>query len=162
MQEIWRDITNFKGLYQVSSFGRVKSLKRPWVNEDFIIKICNDESGYSIVCLSKNGKQNTKYVHRIMAFEFLNHTPCGHLIVIDHINNIKSDNRIENLQLISNRENCTKNMTRGKNKYTGVYQNKNKWSSKIYINGKQKHLGSFYSQAQASEAYQFELRKLKK
>ena len=91
-----------------------------------------------------------------MAIEFLGHIPDGHKIVCDHKNNIKTDNRLENIQLIPNRENCTKDRKPGSSKYTGVcwYISTNKWVAKIYLNGKKKHLGYFKSEYKAHLAYQ--------
>jgi ribosomal protein L15E len=70
---------------------------------------------------------------------FLNHTPCGYKIVVDHIdNNIKTDNRLENLQLITQRENVSKDIKNTSSKYIGVCWHKKakKWRSSIQINGK--------------------------
>jgi hypothetical protein len=86
---------------------------------------------------------------------FLNHKPNGLTIVVDHINNIKTDNRLSNLQLLTNRQNTTKE-SRGTSIYPGVsYRPKNnKWEAKIKINGANKHLGLFKNELDAAQAYQ--------
>ena len=97
-----------------------------------------------------------------VSVSFLNHKPCGHKIVVDHINNNKENDKLYNLQLISNRENTVKDIKGGTSKYTGVCWNKRqcKWQSAIQINGKGKHLGYFKSEKKASQAYQNELKKI--
>jgi len=158
MKEIFKDIPNCEGLYQISNFGRVKSLK---FNRERILKPAPNNYGYLFVILYCEGKQKNITVHQIMAIVFLNHTPCGHKIVVDHINCDKQDNRLENLQLISQRENSSKDR-KGSSKYTGVCWDKrnNKWLSVIRINGKQKHLGYFNCELEASAAYQSKLKAL--
>ena len=120
-----------------------------------------DGDGYKHVSLSKNGYCKTTKIHKLVAMEFLNHKPNGGVkIVIDHINNIKIDNRLENLQLISNRENLTKDRNFGTSSYIGVSRvcSRNKWRSDIYINGKPIYLGLFNNEIDASNAYQNELK----
>ena len=58
MEEIWKDIKDFEGIYQVSSFGRIKSLQMyangGYKKREKILKPCNNGNGYFIVYLSKN------------------------------------------------------------------------------------------------------------
>jgi len=79
-----------------------------------------------------------------------------HKIVVDHINGIRSDNRLENLQLITNLENSSKDRKNGSSKYTGVTWSKDnsKWKSTINVNNKNISLGYFTSEEEASEYYQ--------
>jgi hypothetical protein len=82
----------------------------------------------------------------LVAMAFLNHKPDGtHKIVVDHINNNKLDNRVVNLQLISQRENLSKDRKDGTSKYVGVCwkKSRNKWQVDIKIDGKRKYLGLF-------------------
>jgi hypothetical protein len=165
-KEIWKDITGYNGFYQVSNLGSVKSLsrlndngKRKYISKERILKPGKDSYGYYQVGLCKNGKQKSMKVHVLVAMEFLGHTPDGtHRMVPDHINDIKTDNRAENLQLITGRQNVAKsrfNMKKS-SKYTGVYWHKqnNKWVAHIAIEGKRNHLGLFENELDAHEAYQ--------
>jgi hypothetical protein len=152
-KENWKDIPNFKGVYKISSFGRVKSFK---LNKERILKpgICS--SGYCIVVLSLDLKRKSFRIHQLVAMAFLNHTPDGtNKLVIDHINNLKSDNKLSNLQIISNRDNCIKK-TKGKSKYRGVQwcETHKKWKSQIRYKNKRLSLGSFKNETEASEAYE--------
>jgi len=87
---------------------------------------------------------------------FLNHKPNGLNLVVDHVNNIKTDNRLGNLQVVSQRYNSTKNKKEGTSKYPGVYwhSKEKKWMAAIRINGKKVHLGTFSDEAMAGLAYQ--------
>ena len=160
-KEIWKDVPNYKGCYQVSNLGNVKSLKR--AGKELYMKFATDVRGYYYVGLRLNNKCKIYKVHQLVAMAFLNHTPCGHKVVIDHIDSDKNNNNLNNLRLVSNRFNCTKEQ-RGVSKYTGVSWDKSrdKWCSKIKINGKTKNLGRFMSELEASEAYQDALKRLNK
>ena len=159
MKEVFKDIPNYEGLYQISNLGRLKSLK---FNKERILKPTVGGNGYLFVNLCCEGKLKPITVHQLVAIAFLNHTPCGYKIVVDHINCDEQDNRLENLQLISQRENSSKDRKGGASKYTGVSWHKtyNKWISAIRINGKKKHLGYFKCELEASEAYQSKLKEI--
>ncbi len=168
-EEIWRDVEGYEGIYQVSNWGRVKSLAREsyngkgyYIQKERILKTPANSSGYYCCNLCLNGKLKSFRVHVLVAIAFLNHSPNGHKVVIDHINNVKTDNRLENLQLISNRENTSKDRKGGSSEYVGVYWCKryNKWHARIKINGERKHLGYFFNEIQAAEAYQLALNKI--
>lgn len=77
---------------------------------------------------------------------------------VDHIDNNPLNNNVTNLRVITKRENSSKDR-KGISKYTGVTFNKksNKWRSQIWINGKNKTLGSFDDELEAHRAYQKEL-----
>ena len=95
--EIWKDIKGYEGLYQVSSLGRVKSLKN---GEYKIMKTAKDACGYPHLTLLNKSHR----VHRLVAEAFIpnpDNKPC-----VDHINTIRDDNRVENLRWCSHRENC--------------------------------------------------------
>lgn len=90
--EIWKDIPNLKG-YQVSNIGRIKSLK--FKNEK-ILKYFVNEIGYPTINLYEGTKRKQYRVHRLVAQAFIdnpNNYPC-----INHKNEIKTDNRVENLE----------------------------------------------------------------
>ena len=99
-KEIWKDIPEYEGLYQVSNLGKIKSLERynykGHHNLEKILKPVLCKNGYYYVSLCKNKKVKSFQVHRIVANTFLNNKnnyPC-----INHINGVKTDNRVENLE----------------------------------------------------------------
>lgn len=104
MKELWRDIEGYENLYQVSSKGRVRSLDR--VNSNVkgrVLKYGLQDYRYPNVTLHKNGKQISKTIHRLVAIHFVNN-PYDKKQV-NHINGIRTDNRMENLEWVSPREN---------------------------------------------------------
>ena len=105
--EIWKDIKDYEGLYQVSNLGRVKSFKR---NRERVLKVSlRGIQGYVGVGLHKDGKTTHEYTHRLVADAFLEKP--SYKCVVDHINNIPSDNRVDNLQFVSQRENLLNYIT---------------------------------------------------
>lgn len=154
--EVWKDIPGYEGLYQVSNLGRVKSLPRKGKPNGCFLKQPLSNKGYHTVNLCVNGICKCQKVHQLVAKSFLNHKPCGMDLVIDHINNIKTDNRVENLQIVTNRYNVSKDMKNKSSIYTGVFWHKimQKWISQIRINNKAKYLGNFECELAASYAYQ--------
>lgn len=160
--EEFRDIPMFEGVYQASNFGRVKSIGRFLVlgkgyrkTEDSILKMSLNTHGYMRVALYLKRKRLTRGIHQLVAYTFLNHKACGYKKVIDHINNVKIDNSAWNLQLISNRENSSKDKKGGTSKYVGVNWaiEQGMWRSSIYFK-KRILLGYFDSEKKASEYYQ--------
>lgn len=167
--EVWKDIPEYEGLYQVSNLGNVKSLPKEWVSgngairkhEGKILKGGNVK-GYKYVKLSVNGNIKGYQIHQLVAMAFLNHIPNRYELVVDHINDNPLDNRVENLQIVTPRFNSYKTQGKYSSKFKGVYWNKqrNKWQSYITINGKLKHLGLFNCELEASKAYQKALKEL--
>jgi hypothetical protein len=162
-KEIWKDIPEYEGLYQVSNLGRVKSFI---IGKEKVLKP-NLTNGYIQYCLSKNKVQKRIYCHQLIAITFLNHKPCGMKLVIDHINDNKLDNRVENLQIVTQRFNLIKSK-KNKNNCTGYYLQKRRYKDKIYygylaqisINGKKKHIGLFKTEYEANLAYQEALKNI--
>jgi hypothetical protein len=171
--EIFKDIPGYEGLYQVSDLGNVKSLSRevlnrgefPAIVKEKILKINIVKSGYYLVGLCKEGKVKTMSVHVLVAMAFLGHIPDGNKIEVDHKNEIKTDNRVENLQLLSGVEHRRKpkKSRNTSSKYTGVnwHKTSSKWRAEIRINGKPKNLGYYTTEYQAHYAYQSVLLTLK-
>ena len=156
--EVWKNIPEFES-YQVSNLGNARSLN---YGKERIIKQMIGGRGYYRLYLRKNKKSHTPLVSQLMAIAFLNHKPCGNKIVVDHIDNNKLNNKLYNLQLITNRENTSKDRKNGSSKYIGVSwcNTYKKWVASIRIKGKQKQIGYFTDEKEASQAYQNELKKL--
>lgn len=102
--EEWRDIPGYKGLYQVSSAGNVKSLPKYHSKIEKVLKGYTDKDGYIKVRLCLNTKiRKSHFVHRLVAISFINNEKC--LPEVDHINTIKNDNRVENLRWCDHKSN---------------------------------------------------------
>jgi hypothetical protein len=171
-KEIFKDVIGYEGIYQVSNMGNVKSLSREvikgkgkYISKENILKAGKNSRGYYQVVLYKEKKRKTMAVHVLVAMAFLGHTPDGtQRIVPDHKDRDKSNNRVDNLELITQRENVERYYLTQKtsSKYTGVTWSKilNKWQSRININGKRKHLGYFDTELEAHLAYKKALNEL--
>jgi hypothetical protein len=153
--EVWRDVVGYEGLYMVSDMGNVAGLRF-----GFKIKKQNiGTDGKNIVYLRKDGKGKTVVVHKLVAIAFLGHVPCGYKVVVDHIDNDPLNNKLQNLQLITARENSSKDRVGGSSKYTGVVKTYNgKYIAKIKINKDNIYLGTFTYEIDAHNAYQDKLK----
>lgn len=96
MKEIWKDITGYEGLYQISNNGNVKSLGNNKTKKEKILKPSVDGDGYLFVKLCKNRKLKYFKVHRLVAQAFISNP--NNLPQVNHKNEIKDDNRLENLE----------------------------------------------------------------
>lgn len=101
--ELWKDIEGYEGLYQVSNYGKVKSLARPrrigmiWcIKKEVLMQQRINPSGYKTVVLHKDGKKKTKLVHRLVAFAFIPNE--NFFPVINHKDEIKTNNYYKNLE----------------------------------------------------------------
>ena len=161
-EEIWRDVKNYEGIYKISNLGNVKSNATSKVK---LLKNSLRKSGYYGVCLNKDGKSNVRLTHHLIAESFLNHTICNkQKLVVDHIDNNKKNNRLDNLQIITFRYNLIKDKTSNKCGKLGVSYIKGscKFRARINIKGYQIYIGSFNTIEEASNAYNKELNKLNK
>lgn len=111
-REFWKDVPEFEGRYKVSSYGRVKSLKRVVKDrmhtngehkKERILKPGLNRFGYHTVVLCKNGKTYYKQVHRLVAQAFISNPE--NKPQVNHKNGIKSDNRVKNLEWATASEN---------------------------------------------------------
>ncbi|KKL95762.1 hypothetical protein LCGC14_1851380 [marine sediment metagenome] len=108
IMEIWKDIPGYESCYQASNLGRIKSLTRyvrhskggKMFHRGRILKPGISYRGYPVVNLSNS---RTKYIHRLIASTFILNP--GKKPSINHKNGIKTDNRIENLEWCTNKEN---------------------------------------------------------
>ena len=171
-KEIWKDVPNYEGKYQVSNLGNVKSLNRNiydkngdlhYIQKEKIIKLTINKSGYYYLNLYNGKKVKCIKAHKLVAMAFLNHIPNGYEIIVDHINNNPLDNRVENLQLITQRENCLKDKKNKTSQYQGVCWDKKskKWRTSIRLNGCKINIGLFNNEYEAHLAYQNKLKENK-
>lgn len=161
MKEIWKDVKGYEGLYQVSNLGNVKSLSRErytgGILKERLLTKRYDKRGYVQYVLYKDGIKKSFKAHHLVFETFGHGKRNGRIVNIDHIDGVKDNNNINNLQLLTNRENLAKGqLKRNKSsKFTGVYKpkNSNYYQSYITINGKHKFLGSFKTEIEAHNAY---------
>ena len=93
-KEYWKPVVGYEGHYQVSNFGRVKSIK---FGKEIILKQhINIKGGYYYVCLLKNGKHKNYYVHRLVAQAFLPNP--NNLPEVNHKDECKTNNVVSNLE----------------------------------------------------------------
>lgn len=109
--EVWKDIKGYENLYMVSNFGNIKSF---YSNK--ILKPKKDKDGYLLINLYKNKKSKTHKIHRLVATAFLKN--INNYKEVNHKNEKKDDNRVENLEWCSH-------------EYNNNYMNKNKTTSKV-------------------------------
>ena len=113
--ETWKSVKGYEGFYEVSNFGRIRSLTKKvrFIHavskeehyrtvEGMVLSPQNTNNGYAVVYLSKNGIRKRAYIHRLVAESFLD-LPDG--LVVDHIDFNRSNNCISNLRCVSQKEN---------------------------------------------------------
>lgn len=100
MIEIWKPVIGYEGLYEVSNIGRVRK-----VNKTRLRKLQITKKGYYCVALCKNGKKKLFTVHRLVVMAFIGAIPKG--MVVNHINENKLDNRVENLEIVTQKQNLS-------------------------------------------------------
>ena len=111
MNEVWKDISGYEGLYQVSNKGRVKSLGRmvskgqkgERFEKEIILKQVDNTHGYLVVSLSKDGKAKNYRVHRLVASAFIPNSENKPFI--NHIDENKYNNEVGNLEWVTAKEN---------------------------------------------------------
>ena len=112
MSEVWVDIPDFEGLYQVSNIGRVRSLDRVVTYKDGrkckhkgrVLKPYINNKGYEYLTLSNDGRGNTKTVHRLVLEAFKPHVNMSDLEV-NHMDGNKLNNHLTNLEWLTRRDN---------------------------------------------------------
>lgn len=128
--EIWKQIQGYKPIYQVSNYGRVRSIARQtnanggvFHRKEKMLTPIQDRAGYWFVYLYREDGKHTVPVHRLVAQCFVDNPQ--NKPEIDHIDGDKSNNIPENLRWVTHRENCA-------NPVTSVKQKK-------YVEGRAKH-----------------------
>lgn len=167
--EIWKDIKNYEGFYQVSNLGRIKRLnkwdvnKKCYVKEDRFIKPTDNGHGYKIVTLKKEGKRKNFYVHRLVAEYFIANP--NRYSIVNHIDYDKNNNVYTNLEWCTQAQNVHHSVVnmrkpkKTKSKVTnekGIYYRASKKHYRVVINKKE-----YPSQKTLEEAIQLRDKVLK-
>ena len=143
--EEWKTIIDYTN-YSISSLGAIRNDKTKR-----IMKLSLNTIGYLKIGLCKNGIKKMFLQHQLMGLHFILNP--NNYNQIDHINNIKDDNRLENLRWVNSSQNNRnrKKLVNCSSQYQGVCWDKRdkKWVAKIRINGKLKHLGLFDTELEA-------------
>lgn len=107
--ETWKPIKDYEGLYEVSNYGNVRSLPRATTSGK-MLKQYTHKNGYKYVNLCKNNISKTKRVHVLVVKAFTGHNANGFdpNAVIDHIDGNKGNNRLDNLEVVTQKENDTR------------------------------------------------------
>lgn len=147
MEEIWRDIKEYEGLYQISNWGNVKRLSHKRYDRNQILKerkikvIYPKNKWYPYLSLCKEGKYINKYLHRILAETFIpnpNNEPC-----INHIDGNKQNNSLDNLEWCSfshnNREAHKLGLNKGTAKTTLQYDKQGNFIKEWFSTRKAEH-----------------------
>ena len=111
MKEIYKDLVGFEGYYEVSNLGNVKRKKNKTIYKDgriayfseTVLKKATTKKGYEMVYLSVKSKKHSKLVHRLKANTFIPN-PLNKKTV-NHIDCDKKNNRVDNLEWLTNKEN---------------------------------------------------------
>lgn len=161
--EIWTPVYQFEELYEVSTLGRVRSLDRFFIdilNREhtnkgrILMPRLNRKKYLSIALYDINHKRTDKKIHAIVLHSFIGFSTMQ----INHKDLNKSNNRLDNLEYCTCRENIA-HFWKSKKKssqFIGVYFNKvnkiNPWKASITVNGKNVHIGQFDKEIEAYEA----------
>jgi len=153
--EKWLSIIGYEGIYEISNMGRVKSLHGK--GRIFPPKSIPNKTRPTVT-LSAFGTLKTLDLSTLVWDYFGDKKRDGRKLMITHINRDVTDNRIVNLELITQRQRALRTV-KGKNtssQYIGVHKCKRtgKWKSVITTNGKAEYLGYFCKEIEASNAYQ--------
>lgn len=125
MEEIWKDIVGYEGLYQVSNLGRVKSLEKMAGRSNRKEKILTQRKirGYFIAHLGSCNKFKNVAVHRLVSIAFIpnpENKPC-----VNHIDGNKENNHVENLEWCTRSENDLHAFRTGLRSAPTYWKNKN-------------------------------------
>lgn len=153
--EIWKEVPGLEDRYLISNFGNIKNIRRnKFLNPGL------GAGGYPRVDLTTGkGTHKNFRVHTLVAMAFLGYEQHNGELTIDHIDFDKTNNHVDNLRLITLRDNSLRNSLKNptkSSKYLGVHycKQKNKYVARIIKERKKYYLGSFNKEIDAAKAYQ--------
>ena len=137
-QEIFKPVKGFEGLYEISNYGRLRNMRK-------IMKMYRINSGYLAAKLVKEGQRTSVLIHRLVAQEFLPNPDAKK--EVNHINQEKTDNSVDNLEWVSSQENKKHSYETGWTTYntpsTGVKLGKSsKYHNVLWDNSRNKWVGA--------------------
>ena len=145
--ELWRDVSGYEGHYQVSNFGRVRSLDRISPNGNplrgKILSIGDNGNGYKNVMFCVRYQKKRRYIHRLVLEAFVG--PCPDGMECRHLNGIKADNRLDNLEWATHVDNIWDKEPHGTMKH-GKDINFTKLSEEQVIEIREKYASGEYRQ----------------
>ena len=159
MNEIWKDIPEYEGMYQASNLGRVRSLDRlDSIGKRHSGKILSgylDGHGYPTFHLWSNGTFKHAKGHHLVMLCFVG--PRDEKLVVDHINADRADNKLQNLRYITQRENSSRWQIKENGLPTGVLPSgkSNRFRAMCRDAKKKRHIGTFSTAQEASIAYEY-------
>lgn len=143
----WKRIDEFED-YEVCDVGLVRSKKT-----NRILKSTPHSEGYPVYRLFIDGKCHWKLLHRILAEAFIPNPDNKRCV--DHIDGDVTNNTIQNLRWVTHQENqFNRHVHKGEYRGVSFMKAKGKWRARIFINGKEKHLGLFDTAKEASECFE--------
>jgi hypothetical protein len=150
MMELWEPIKGYEGYYKISNFGRVVSLGRKIQNTSVyggvailkgkILKL-GDNKRYKTATLCKEGRPKIYLVYHLVWDHFGDRERKGRKLQVDHIDNDKQNNHINNLQLLSQRDNLIKYHQTYNKLPSGIRYKSGKYEVSVYSDNKQNYLG---------------------
>ena len=131
-KELWKDIKGFEGLYQISSFGNVRSIPRPKSKGGMMKLLLIPRNNYFLIKLHKNGVETRHFIHKLVASAFIPN-PLNKPQV-NHKNGNKLDNRVTNLEWVTCKENIEHAYRHRLHKTRQVIQSKSGCIVRVYRN----------------------------
>lgn len=124
MEEVWKDIKGYEGYYQVSSLGRIRSVDREIVDKNGVKKLIHgkimqhvfNSDGYPSITLCCNGADKRLKIHRLVALAFLPNP--GNLPEVSHLDETRTNNRIDNLAWSSHKDNLNMPLFKERNAFS--------------------------------------------
>lgn len=125
MGETWKDIKGYEGLYQVSNFGRLKTLHYKGSNKEKILKYGKSSNGYLLATLYKEKHKKVYKIHRLVAKAFISNPE--NKPQVNHIDGCKQNNNVLNLEWVTCKENIEHSFRTGlQGKYKSAKPNANR------------------------------------